>query len=135
MSEQATSQPRASTPSIPVSSVSDAHTNGHLVLTGRDDGNSTKHCLYIHTAASCTGIYCCQIFSYNAKKHSIREISGLSAQINIKEHGWFTDVAVFQRIAASCNVPVGQSPEDIFDNWQEGLLGLLKIRTVKDVGR
>lgn len=43
----------------------------------------------------------------------------------IKEHGWFTDAALFQHIARTHPIPNGQSSEDIFINWRDSLLGFL----------
>jgi hypothetical protein len=125
MSESVTGQTSAKASSMPDDSVSEPHANGHLVSTGWKHRNIAENHLFIHTEALYTGENCCQVFTYNANRQNISDLSGFSPRITIKEHGWFTDVVMFQQIARNHPIPNGQSPEDIFINWRDSLLAFL----------
>jgi hypothetical protein len=67
----------------------------------------------------------CLVCSYDALKQTINARPGPSPEITIGEHGWFRNVDVFKQIIKNYPVPSGESPEDVFVNWRDGLLEFL----------
>jgi len=112
------SKPRSLAPRNPDDMASEPHINGHLVYTGWSFRTIPDNRLFIHTADQCLGRSRCRIFAYNAGHQNINSWTGPSPQITIMEHGWFTDVAMFQQIAT--NFP--QTPGQNFINWRDNLL-------------
>jgi hypothetical protein len=102
---------------------SEPHLNGHLVSTGWIDEGSPENSLFIQISAPCLQEdHHCLVFSYNAGGQIINDMSGPSQKITIREHGWFTDVAMFWQIARNHPIPNGRSPEEVFINWRDSLL-------------
>jgi hypothetical protein len=115
----------AGAPNIPDDSVLQPHANGHLVSTGWRHQNIAEDRLFIHISPLCARGNSCKVFSYNASRQCISNMPGFSPRVTIQEHGWFTDVAMFQQIAGNHPIPHGQSPEEIFKSWRDSLLVFL----------
>jgi hypothetical protein len=125
MSRPVTSQTSAGAPGIPEDSVSEPHANAHLVSTGWNFEDIAEYRLYIDIAVVRPRQNCCKVFWFNKREQNIAIALGFSPRVTIKEHGWFTDVAMFEQIAKNHPIPDGQSPEDIFIKWQDSLLVFL----------
>ncbi|KAH7381420.1 hypothetical protein DE146DRAFT_773188 [Phaeosphaeria sp. MPI-PUGE-AT-0046c] len=125
MSGPVTNQALAGIQTIPASSVTDAHANGHLVMTGRDHNIRGEPYLFIHTAAASTTTYYGLSFSYDGSNRRINNRAGTSPGITMREHGWFTDVAMLQQIAMNHPIPNGQVSKEVFIGWRDSLLEFL----------